>query len=66
MAFASKDSAKAKARADLFDAFIGSNGAISVIVVVLGFLCGTLLILAVGKNPGTCTRPYSRPSPAWT
>ncbi|HOX49017.1 MAG TPA: ABC transporter permease [Spirochaetia bacterium] len=52
MAFASKDSAKAKARADLFDAFIGSNGAISVIVVVLGFLCGTLLILAVGKNPG--------------
>jgi simple sugar transport system permease protein len=28
-----------------------SDGALSVLVVLLGFLCGTLLILAVGRNP---------------
>ena len=35
----------------LLDAFIGSNGALSVLVVLLGFVCGTLIVLAVGRNP---------------
>ncbi len=34
------------------NAFIASDGAISVLVVVLGFLCGTILIWIVGRNPG--------------
>lgn len=36
----------------LLDAFIGSNGALSVLVVLLGFLFGTLIVLAVGRDPG--------------
>ena len=28
-----------------------SDGAVSVLVVLLGFLCGTILIALVGKNP---------------
>jgi len=33
------------------DAFIGSNGALSILVVLLGFACGTAIILAVGRDP---------------
>jgi simple sugar transport system permease protein len=33
------------------DAFINSNGALSILVVLLGFACGTLIIMAVGRNP---------------
>ncbi len=32
-------------------AFAESRGAVSALVVVLGFACGTLLVLAVGRNP---------------
>ncbi len=35
----------------LVDALIGSNGALSILVVVLGFGFGTLIVLAVGRNP---------------
>ncbi|MEI6876931.1 MAG: ABC transporter permease, partial [Spirochaetota bacterium] len=33
------------------DAFIASNGALSTLIVILGFACGTAIILAVGRNP---------------
>jgi simple sugar transport system permease protein len=50
---AAKNAIKAgKTRSDLLDAFIASDGVISVFVVILGFICGTLLILAVGRDPG--------------
>jgi simple sugar transport system permease protein len=35
----------------LAELLLRSDGAISVMVVLLGFLCGTALILAVGRNP---------------
>jgi simple sugar transport system permease protein len=47
-----KDSKAAAIKGGLLDALIASDGAVSAFVVVLGFICGTLLILAVGKNPG--------------
>jgi len=53
MSAAAKDKdAKGGLKAGFLDAFISSDGAISVFVVVLGFLCGTILILSVGRNPG--------------
>ncbi|MFH2116172.1 MAG: ABC transporter permease [Spirochaetota bacterium] len=33
------------------DALLASDGWMSVFVVLLGFLCGTLIVLAVGRNP---------------
>ncbi len=38
--------------------------AVSISVVLLGFICGTLLILLVGRNPAGSTRPCCRTSPA--
>jgi len=35
----------------LIDKLLASDKAISVTVVLLGFLCGTLLLVAVGRNP---------------
>jgi simple sugar transport system permease protein len=35
----------------ILDIFTGSNAVISVLVVLLGFLVGTLLIILIGKNP---------------
>jgi simple sugar transport system permease protein len=53
MMSAPKEKTKAEAlKSGALDAFISSDGAISVIVVILGFLCGTILIAVVGKNPG--------------
>ena len=40
-----------KKRKSFRDLLMTSDGAISVMVVFLGFLCGTILILAVGRNP---------------
>ncbi len=37
---------------DLLAAFIASDGRMSILVVLLGLLCGTLIVLAVGRNPG--------------
>lgn len=36
---------------NISDLLLQSDGAVSVLVVLLGFLCGTILILAVGRNP---------------
>ena len=36
---------------NISDLLLQSDGAVSVRVVLLGFLCGTILILAVGRNP---------------
>ncbi len=42
---------KAERKKGLQGLLLSSDGAISVMVVLLGFLCGTILILAVGRNP---------------
>lgn len=34
-----------------FDRLLASDGAVSVLVILLGFLCGTILIWSVGRNP---------------
>ena len=36
----------------ILDTFIRSNGMVSVVVVLLGFLVATVLVLAVGRKPG--------------
>ncbi len=36
---------------NISDLLLQSDGAVSVLVVLLGFLCGMILILAVGRNP---------------
>ncbi len=46
-----KTAKAAEVKAGVLDAFISSDGAISAFVVILGFLVGTILIAAVGKNP---------------
>jgi general nucleoside transport system permease protein len=38
-------------RRSLVDALVASNGAMSVLVVLLGFAVGTVLVLAVGRDP---------------
>jgi simple sugar transport system permease protein len=38
-------------REKVFGTFTGSDAPVSICVVVLGFLAGTLLIIAVGRNP---------------
>ncbi len=52
MSAAPKDSSHGASKASLLDTLVASDGAVSAFVVILGFLCGTALILAVGKNPG--------------
>ena len=39
-------------KAGFLDRMLASDKAISVAVVLLGFLCGTILIVVVGRNPG--------------
>ncbi|MDR2094389.1 MAG: ABC transporter permease [Treponema sp.] len=39
-------------RGRILETFTGSDGLVSVAVVLLGFLVGTILILLVGRNPG--------------
>jgi simple sugar transport system permease protein len=51
MKVADKKVSPAAIKTGFLDAFVASDGAISAFVVVLGFLCGTLLILSVGKHP---------------
>ena len=48
-----KQSAKAAAKTNggLINFFLHSDAAVSLLVVVLGFLCGALLIRLVGRNP---------------
>lgn len=41
----------AQKKKSLGQLLLSSNGALSVMVVILGFLCGTILILCVGRNP---------------
>ncbi|MDR3334251.1 MAG: ABC transporter permease [Treponema sp.] len=47
-----KSSHNTAIRERILEAFIGSDAMISVAVVILGFLVGTVLILIVGRNPG--------------
>jgi len=41
-----------KFSSNILDVFTKSNALVSVAVVVLGFLIGTIIIIAVGRNPG--------------
>jgi simple sugar transport system permease protein len=47
-----KSSRNTAIRERILEAFISSDAMISVAVVILGFLVGTVLILIVGRNPG--------------
>ncbi|MFZ2636891.1 MAG: ABC transporter permease [Rectinemataceae bacterium] len=38
-------------KTDLIDRMLASDKAISILVILLGFLCGTILVAAVGRNP---------------
>ena len=40
-----------KKRRTIRELLMTSDGALSVLVVLLGFLCGTILIVIVGRNP---------------
>ena len=40
-----------KNKEKLSNLLLKSDGAMSVLVVILGFLCGTILIALVGRNP---------------
>ena len=40
-----------KRQGRLTELLLRSDGAISVLVVLLGFLCGTILVAVVGRNP---------------
>lgn len=42
---------QARTKKTLRQLLLSSDGALSVLVVLLGFLCGTILILLVGRNP---------------
>lgn len=41
-----------KKKKSFIDWFLSSNGAISIGVILLGFLVGTILLVIVGRNPG--------------
>jgi simple sugar transport system permease protein len=47
----SAESPKEAVRESFLDRLFASNGFISILVVLLGFACGTALVVAVGKNP---------------
>ena len=49
--FAGKLSGEGSISDKILDIFTSSNGMVSAAVVILGFLVGTILILAVGRNP---------------
>jgi len=42
---------QSKKKVSLRELLLSSDSAISVMVVLLGFLCGTILIMSVGRNP---------------
>lgn len=60
-----KNSAAKKERRSLVRLLIESDGAISVLVVLLGFLCGTILVLCVGRNPGNMYKAILQGCTGW-
>ena len=53
MAEISKPLRARRRRVEALELFTGSGGLVSLAVVLLGFLTATILILAVGRNPGS-------------
>ena len=49
----------------LLDRFVASNAAMSVLVVLLGFLVGTVLLLAVGRDPANMYRAIIQVMSGW-
>jgi simple sugar transport system permease protein len=49
----------------LLDRFVASNAAMSVLVVLLGFLVGTALLLAVGRDPANMYRAIIQVMSGW-
>jgi simple sugar transport system permease protein len=47
------------------DALVASNGAMSVLVVVLGFLVGTILVFSVGRDPANMYRAIIQVVSGW-
>jgi ABC-type uncharacterized transport system permease subunit len=45
------DTARTRRPRRLIDSILASNKTVSILVVLLGFVCGTLLVVAVGRNP---------------
>ena len=49
----------------LLDRFVASNAAMSILVVLLGFLVGTVLLLAVGRDPANMYRAIIQVMSNW-
>ena len=49
----------------LLDRFVASNAAMSVLVVLLGFLVGTVLLLTVGRDPANMYRAIIQVMSGW-
>ena len=56
---------KEPGRRGFVDALVSSNAAMSVLVVLLGFLVGTLLVLAVGRDPANMYRAVIQVVSGW-
>jgi general nucleoside transport system permease protein len=61
----SRKSQSAEPQADLLHRFTQSNGAVSVLVVLLGFLAGSLLIAAVGRDPANMFNALIQVTTGW-
>jgi general nucleoside transport system permease protein len=55
----------AATRKSLIDSLASSNAAMSVVVVLLGFLVGTILVLAVGRDPANMYRAIIQVVSGW-
>ncbi len=49
----------------LLEVFTASDGRMSVLVVLLGFLAGTIIVLAVGRNPGNMFAALMQAMTGW-
>ncbi len=49
----------------LLEVFTASDGRMSILVVLLGFLAGTIIVLAVGRNPGNMFAALMQAMTGW-
>jgi general nucleoside transport system permease protein len=49
----------------LLEVFTASDGRMSILVVLLGFLAGTIIVLAVGRNPGNMFAALTQALTGW-
>lgn len=60
-----KETAIKKEHRSLTKLLIESDGAISILVVLLGFLCGTVLVLCVGRDPSNMYKAILQGCTGW-